>query len=74
MRKELQERKDYLNKNMRHIIRIQAWVRGYQIRKNYLQLTQDKPSVQVNIRGRKSFVGKNLAGNMDWDMGGKSDL
>ncbi|KAL5259979.1 hypothetical protein ACHWQZ_G010183 [Mnemiopsis leidyi] len=47
VRKELQERKDYLNKNMRHIIRIQAWVRGYQIRKNYLQLTQDKPSVQV---------------------------
>ncbi|XP_063679641.1 ras GTPase-activating-like protein IQGAP2 isoform X2 [Bolinopsis microptera] len=47
IRKELKARRDYLNANMRHIIRIQAWVRGYQIRKNYLQLTQDKPSVQV---------------------------
>lgn len=47
IRKELKARRDYLNANIRHIIRIQAWVRGYQIRKNYLQLTQDKPSVQV---------------------------
>jgi len=47
IRKELKARRDYLNANLRHIIRIQAWVRGYQIRKNYLQLTQDKPSVQV---------------------------
>ena len=55
MRKELQERKDYLNKNMKHIIRIQAWVRGYQIRKNYLQLTQDKPSVQVSVYSGYSY-------------------
>lgn len=47
VRKEFNDRLDYLKKQEKHVIRIQSWVRGCQTRKNYLQLSQEKPPVQV---------------------------